>query len=68
MTASQASHEHYCRYFDSCPPDKTLHDALAARLIELDGQLIAIDLCHPARAELLMDDAVTNCVTRAFGG
>ena len=44
--------------FGSNSLDKAVHDALFAGLVEVNGELVAVDLRHIAVAELLMEDAV----------
>jgi len=44
----------------SHPLDKTIHHALLARLVELDGELVAVDGGDVAVAEFLVKDAIAD--------
>jgi hypothetical protein len=44
----------------SRPLDETIHHALLARLVELDGELVAVDGGDVAVAEFLVEDAVAE--------
>ena len=52
----------------SHPLHKTIHHALLARLVELDGQLVAVDGGDVAVAELDVKHPVADCELRGAGG
>src|SRR5712675_1924211 len=45
------------------PLHETIHHALLAGLVELDGELVAVDRDHVAVAELDVEDAVADLVS-----
>src|SRR6476659_3541293 len=46
----------------SWPLDERVEDPFLAGLVEVDGELVALDRRHPAIAELLMEDAFADTV------
>src|SRR5581483_11058781 len=46
---------------------EAVHNALAAGLVEVDGELVAVDLGDMAVAELLVEDALAQLEARARG-
>jgi len=49
------------RHRPSHPLDKTIHHALLAGAVELDGELVAVDRGDVAVAEFLVKHAVAQC-------
>src|SRR5262245_24563121 len=47
--------------------DKAVDNALAARLVEVDGELVAVHLCHLTVAELLVEHPLALRVARNPG-